>query len=67
MVKDAYTVDMTDERLSREVPALVVCPVCHGQLRAQADGILCAACGRLYPVEDGIPVLLADRARPPQE
>ncbi|HVW77418.1 MAG TPA: Trm112 family protein [Alloacidobacterium sp.] len=58
---------MTDERLSREVPALVVCPVCHGQLRAQADGILCAACGRLYPVEDGIPVLLADRARPPQE
>jgi len=40
----------------------VVCPVCHQQLHLQAGAIQCQSCGRCYPVADGIPVLLADRA-----
>jgi uncharacterized protein YbaR (Trm112 family) len=67
MVKDAYTVDMAEERLfpalPAEVLALLACPVCHGALYAEADEIRCAQCRRSYPVEDGIPILLADRAR----
>lgn len=35
---------------------------CFGELAEQADGLLCDRCGRLYPVEEGIPVLLVDRA-----
>jgi uncharacterized protein YbaR (Trm112 family) len=39
----------------------VVCPVCHGSLQLEPDGVRCLECGRCYPVIDGIPVLLADR------
>ncbi|BDU75396.1 Trm112 family protein [Mesoterricola sediminis] len=35
---------------------------CRGELREAPGGLLCADCGRLYPVEDGIPVMLQDRA-----
>ncbi|MDP9039475.1 MAG: Trm112 family protein [Acidobacteriota bacterium] len=37
------------------------CPVCHHALELQDDGVLCTGCGRRYPVQDGIPVLLAAR------
>ena len=45
---------------------LVVCPVCHAPLKLiqtpSAPGIECTGCGRLYPIVDGLPVLLAARA-----
>lgn len=42
---------------------LLRCPTCHGVLasddgQASADGLSCIACGRSYPVVDGIPRLL---------
>jgi len=42
----------------------LACPVCFGQLRLTNAGqqICCADCGRAYPLLDGIPVLIADRA-----
>jgi uncharacterized protein YbaR (Trm112 family) len=40
----------------------LVCPVCHQALALEAEAIRCAGCGRHYPIVDGIPVLLADRA-----
>lgn len=37
------------------------CPVCHGRL-LEGEGVLrCVDCGTLYPVEDGIPMMLDDR------
>ena len=39
-----------------------VCPLCRGPLRPEADAYACAACGRMYPVVDGIAVLLPDDA-----
>jgi uncharacterized protein YbaR (Trm112 family) len=35
---------------------------CHGDLEERAQGLRCRKCGRLYPLEDGIPVLLPERA-----
>jgi len=64
MVKDAYTVDMDQQKLSPEIIAMLACPVCHGALSAEAQQIRCTQCGRCYPIEDGIPILLADRALP---
>ena len=40
----------------------LVCPVCHAALELEAQAILCTGCGRRYPVVDGIPVLLPERA-----
>jgi uncharacterized protein YbaR (Trm112 family) len=40
----------------------VVCPVCHKELRAGDGSVECSGCGRRYPIVDGIPVLLAERA-----
>jgi hypothetical protein len=58
---------MVEEGLSRaltpEVLALLACPVCHGALYAAESEVRCAQCARRYPVEDGIPILLADRAQ----
>lgn len=51
-----------------ELLALLACPADdHGRLEPRADRLACTACGRTYPVEDGIPVLLLDRARLPAD
>ncbi|HEX4652455.1 MAG TPA: Trm112 family protein [Granulicella sp.] len=48
----------------------VVCPVCLGSLHLAGEGqlageaIRCVGCQRRYPVVDGLPVLLANRALP---
>jgi hypothetical protein len=47
---------------------ILVCPRCHGGLidenSAEGLGLACAPCAVVYPVRDGIPVLLVDQARP---
>jgi tRNA(Ile2) C34 agmatinyltransferase TiaS len=47
---------------SEATPEGVVCPACWGELRAEGKALVCAACGRKYPVVDGIPVLIVERA-----
>lgn len=46
---------------------IVICPACRGGLRELSDerGLECDGCGRVYPVRDGIAVLLVDEAGPP--
>lgn len=39
----------------------LACPACHGALLREDDRVVCAACGRAYPVEDGIAVLIRER------
>lgn len=50
---------------------ILACPCpAHAPLRGgtaadpEADALTCAACGRSFPVTDGIPVLLLDEALP---
>lgn len=47
---------------------VLACPRCGGALRDEARGgmpaLVCDTCALLFPVEEGIPVLLAERARP---
>lgn len=38
----------------------LACPACHAALRIDATGLECIACGRVYPIIDGIPVLIAE-------
>ncbi len=45
--------------------AQLACPACYGDLRLENSRLLCTACGRAYPIADGIPVLIIDRAERP--
>jgi uncharacterized protein len=50
-------------QISPELLAIIVCPACRGQLHLEGDvSVRCMACGRAYPIVDGIPVLILDRA-----
>jgi len=40
----------------------LACPACHGSLRIYEGNVVCSACGRIYSVVDGIPVLIVERA-----
>lgn len=55
--------------LAPDLLAILVCPVCKADLTARygengkdETGLKCTACHRLYPVRDGIPVMLEDEA-----
>ena len=55
--------------LDRQLLELVRCPDCRGTLThddAQAT-LTCDSCGLVYPVRDGVPVLLVDEATRPGE
>jgi uncharacterized protein YbaR (Trm112 family) len=49
-----------DEKILEQL----ACPACRGDLRLDSVRIVCAACGRAYPIIDGIPVLIPNRAEP---
>jgi len=42
---------------------ILACPACREALTAKDDVLRCTACGRNYPIRDGIPILLVDQAR----
>jgi uncharacterized protein YbaR (Trm112 family) len=46
---------------------ILVCPACHAKVRLNeaSSGLLCEGCGRVYPVRDGIPVMLVEEASAP--
>lgn len=43
----------------------LACPVCFGNFTLDNLKLVCGACGRIYPIVDGIPVLIAERAEMP--
>lgn len=54
--------------VKRELMEILVCPVDKAELVVlEAEKKLCCSeCGRLYPVRDGIPVMLIDEAEVPE-
>jgi uncharacterized protein len=40
----------------------LACPACHGGLALIENAVVCQVCARAYPIVDGIPVLIAERA-----
>ncbi|WP_370944462.1 Trm112 family protein [Amycolatopsis sp. cg5] len=59
--------------LDAQLLEILACPSPdHAPLRAgspgdpEADALTCTECGRVYPVRDGIPVLLLDEATAPE-
>ena len=52
---------MIDPRLL----AILACPACKTEVRLEGERLVCAHCGRRYPIRDGIPVMLIEEAELP--
>ena len=49
--------------MNQDLFELLVCPVDREDLRLDAGQLICTSCGRIYPIEDGIPNMLVEEAR----
>jgi uncharacterized protein YbaR (Trm112 family) len=50
----------TTNVISPELLEILVCPVDKADLRLEGQRLICTACGRVYPIEDGIPIMLVE-------
>ena len=50
--------------IPQELLDILVCPACKQpvKLTPQQEGLHCDRCNLIYPIVDGIPVMLADKA-----
>jgi hypothetical protein len=48
--------------IDKRILEQLACPACRGGLLLAGAALECAGCGRVYPVVDGIPVLIAGSA-----
>ena len=55
--------------IKKELMEILVCPVDKSELveETETSELRCLECGRLYPVRDGIPVMLVDESRIPSD
>ena len=51
--------------LDPQLLEILACPVCKTPVKEQSGRLVCAHCGRRYPIRDGIPVMLVEEAEPP--
>lgn len=56
---------MSDAPVRSEIVGILACPACEGRPRVEPkdDGLYCPKCGRVYPIENGIPIMLVEKAR----
>lgn len=52
--------------ISEELLQILACPKCKGEvvLTAAQDGLVCHACKLVYPIEEDIPVMIIEEAKP---
>jgi uncharacterized protein YbaR (Trm112 family) len=50
--------------ISASLLAVLACPLCKAdvELTADAKGLKCVSCHRVFPIRDGIPVMIIDEA-----
>ncbi|MCL2878506.1 MAG: Trm112 family protein [Acidobacteria bacterium] len=48
----------------KELLEILACPLCREEVQPtqDGDGLKCVKCGRVYPVRDDIPIMLAEEA-----
>lgn len=46
---------------------ILACPACKTPVREEGERLVCAQCGRRYPIREGIPVMLIDQAESPEQ
>ena len=46
---------------------ILICPACGSAVREKDNAIECTHCKKRYPIENGIPIMLVDRAEKPKK
>ena len=51
--------------IDKEILDILVCPLSKGELKfdAEKNELICEESGLAYPIKDGIPVMLPEKAR----
>lgn len=52
--------------ISKELLDILACPKCKGDIHLNdiQDGLVCEQCRIVYPIEDDIPIMLIEKAKP---
>lgn len=54
--------------ISQDLLEILACPKCHTKIQfREPDRLYCPSCKVLYPIVDGIPVLLIEEGKPEAE
>lgn len=52
--------------ISSELLEVIACPLCKSPLKLAApERLQCVNCRRIYPIRDGIPILLVEESQQP--
>ena len=51
--------------IDKEMLEILCCPLGKSRLTLNGENLICMECGLIYPIRNGIPVLLIDEARLP--
>lgn len=46
----------------KELLKILACPSCKGDVELKEEEILCKKCNLKYPIKDGIPIMLIEKA-----
>jgi len=51
--------------IDKKLLEILACPSCKGDIKELdgGKGLKCVGCGLVYPVRDGIPIMLIDEAK----
>lgn len=54
------------QRVNGEILSILACPKCKGDVTLAADekGLICESCRIVYPIRDGVPVMLIEEGYP---
>jgi uncharacterized protein YbaR (Trm112 family) len=44
--------------MTPELLKILACPACKGELKLEKEKLVCLNCKKIYPIKNGIPVLL---------
>ncbi len=60
---------MENEIISKDLLEILACPACKNDVqlleyKTDEHGLKCDNCKKIYPIKDGIPVMLIDEAIP---
>jgi uncharacterized protein YbaR (Trm112 family) len=64
-LQPAASAVMPPPEVDARLLGLLACPACKADVTREGDRIVCASCGRRYPIRDGVPIMLVEAAELP--